>query len=306
MKRPLICAFAYSLIFGFSFLFTKRTLGYVSDVFHLLALRFAVAFVLMTLLKIMGAIKINYSGKGIAKLLLLAFLQPVLYFTFETLGISLVTSSQAGMMIACIPVFSVIFARIFLREKTTFKRNVYVMISVTGAMILSSGDILKGSATGIIYLLIAVISAGAYIVISRSISIDRSPAAITYMMMGTGAFVFNAISLIRHGLRGEIGSFLNPLLIPDAIVGILYLGMLSSVLAFFLVNYTLSRIEVSKAALFANLTTVIAVIAGYFFLNERIEINQITGGAMILIGVYGASTAEEKVKKMIRIPYDRR
>jgi drug/metabolite transporter (DMT)-like permease len=297
MKRPLIYAFAYSLIFGFSFLFTKRTLGYVSDVFHLLALRFAVAFILMTVLKMIGVIKISYRGKGITKLLLLAFLQPVLYFTFETLGISLVTSSQAGMMMACIPVFSVMFARIFLKEKTTFKRNVFVIISVTGAMVLSSGDILAGSSTGIIYLLIAVISAGAYIVLSRSISTDRSPVGITYMMMGTGAVVFNLISLIRHITNGEIKYYLNPLTISDSVIGILYLGLLSSVLAFFLVNYTLSRIEVSKAALFANLTTVIAVIAGYFFLKEEIEINQMIGGVMILIGVYGASTAEEQVKK---------
>jgi drug/metabolite transporter (DMT)-like permease len=294
-KKAISFAFIYSFIFGFSFLFTKMTLGYVDDAYQLLALRFLTAFAIMTILVISKAVKVDFKGKNISGLVILSFLQPVVYFIFETNGIMLLSSSQAGIMIACIPVFTAIFSGILLKEKTSFDQKIFIAISVIGAIILNTGNLLYGNMTGSLYLFAAVCSAGLYCVLSRGLSIRFTSFEITYFMMGIGAAAFNLISITKHIGSGGMAGYLRPLTDLNALAGLLYLGALSSVAAFFLMNYTLSRIQASRAALFSNLTTLTAVLAGVIFLHESLGMNHMIGGAMILAGVYGAGYHKKQI-----------
>ncbi len=100
---------------GFHFLFTKEALSEI-DPFHLLGFRFGIAAMLLLILKMAKVIKVNYKGKDIRKLIAIALTQPVAYFIFEVFGIKLTNSSEAGMMIALIPVVVTILAVIFLKE----------------------------------------------------------------------------------------------------------------------------------------------------------------------------------------------
>jgi drug/metabolite transporter (DMT)-like permease len=294
-RKAIFFAFIYSFIFGFSFLFTKITLGYVDDVYHLLALRFLTAFVIMTVLVISKAVKVDLRGKNISGLVILSFLQPVVYFIFETNGIMLLSTSQAGIMIACIPVFTAIFSGIIIKEKTSSDQKIFIALSVIGAIILNTGNHIDGNIAGSLYLFAAVCSAGLYCVLSRSLSGRFSSFEITYFMMGAGTAAFNLISITRHIVSGGMGNYLRPLTDLNALPGLIYLGALSSVAAFFLMNYTLSRIQASRAALFSNLTTLTAVLAGVVFLHESFGTNHMIGGAMILAGVYGAGHHKKKL-----------
>lgn len=303
-KRAVYSALIYSGIFGFSFLFTKLTLSQVNGIFHLLALRFLFAFMAMSIIIKVKLVKVSYRNKPfIKKLMLLSVIQPVIYFTFETLGISVLTSSQAGIMIACIPVFVLLLARVTLKEKTSAYQNFFIGSSVAGAMILNSGSVKMGDIKGVMFLFLAVISAAIYSILSRSLSNVYTSFEITYIMITTGAVFFNILAVVMHILKGEMRQYLNPLTEIRAFAGIVYLGILSSVAAFFLLNYTLSKLEASKASVFANLTTVIAAAAGAVFLKESIGWNHVIGGAMIIAGVYYTSR-EYRVNDQVcsRIP----
>ena len=115
MIRAYIVAVFTELIFGFSFIFTKGALDYVTP-HQLLALRFITAAVVLTLLRILGIIKINLKNRPWGRVLLLALFQPVLYFILETTGVNLTTASEAGLMIALIPVWVTLLAALFLKE----------------------------------------------------------------------------------------------------------------------------------------------------------------------------------------------
>ena len=71
---------------------------------------------------------------------------------------------------------------------------------------------------------------------------------------------------------------------------ILYLGVLSSVVAFFLVNFNLSRLRASQSSVYSNLSTAVSVAAGVFLRGERFGPLQATGAVLILPGVWGANT----------------
>ncbi|HAA80455.1 MAG TPA: EamA family transporter, partial [Thermoanaerobacter sp.] len=65
--------------------------------------------------------------------------------------------------------------------------------------------------------------------------------------------------------------------------------VLSSVVAYFLNNYALSKLPASQASVFANLTTVISIIAGITIRHETFYWYHVIGAIMILIGVWGTN-----------------
>jgi len=296
MKKisPMIIGVIPFAIFGLSFLFTKVAIESFDDVFHLLGLRFLLAVLGLTVMIFMGMIKVNLKGKSLKALFLISLFQPILYFTFETFGIKYSSSSQAGVMIAFIPVVVTLFAVAFLKEKTNKFQLGFVTLSVVGVLIMNSDvsftlDSLKGT----LFLLGAVLSAAFYQVLSRHASKEYSSIEITYVMMCVGAIFFNIMGLFNASQAGTITSYLKPLISLKLIGPLLYLGILSSVFAFFLINYVLSHVPASKASVLANLTTIIAIVAGVLFLDESFNLIKILGSLLILIGVYG--TAKVKI-----------
>jgi len=296
MKKinPMIIGIIPFAIFGLSFLFTKVAIESFDDVFHLLGLRFLLAVLGLTVMIFMGMIKVNLKGKSLKALLLVSLFQPILYFTFETFGIKYSSSSQAGVMIAFIPIVVTLFAVVFLKEKTNKFQLGFVILSVVGVLIMNSDvsftlDSLKGT----LFLLGAVLSAAFYQVLSRHASKEYSSLEITYVMMCVGAIFFNIIGLFNASQAGTVTDYLKPLMSLKLIGPLLYLGILSSVFAFFLINYVLSHVPASKASVLANLTTIIAIVAGVLFLDESFNLIKILGSLLILIGVYG--TAKVKI-----------
>jgi drug/metabolite transporter (DMT)-like permease len=68
-------------------------------------------------------------------------------------------------------------------------------------------------------------------------------------------------------------------------VSILYLGLVCSAITYLLYNYALKGWAASKVSTFLNLVPVIGVMAAMLLLGEQIQLIQIIGGAVILVGV---------------------
>ncbi|AKL96269.1 permease of the drug/metabolite transporter (DMT) superfamily [Clostridium aceticum] len=302
---PIAAGIFVAIIFGFSFLFTKAALDLLSP-FHLLGFRFAFATITLLLLQVLKIIKINLLGKGTQMLLFLALFQPLLYFICETLGVSRTSASEAGMMIALIPIVVTILAAIFLGEKPTKLQLVFICLSVVGVIfiIAMTGNIRVGeNFVGMFILLGAVFSAGVFNVMSRKSSLHFKPVEITYVMMWVGVIVFNTIAVLQHINQGNLMNYFEPLKNMKVFVSIAYLGVLSSVGAFFMLNFMLAKVEASKAAVFTNLITVISIIGGVVFRNEHFYWFHGVGAFMILLGVWGTNYFE-KQKTLYEIRFD--
>lgn len=288
---PYISATTTSLIFGLSYLFTKRALN-LAEPFELLSFRFLTAFLIMSLFIILRIIKINYRYKPWKTLLLLGISQPMLYFIFETYGLKHSSSSQAGLMLALIPIFVSILGVYFLREIPSRKQLFFILLSVLGVIyivLMNKSNSGSTSLIGTVMLIFAVLSSAAFNILSRKLRKDFSPFELTYFMMALGAICFNLISVLLHVKQNKLGNYFDVLYNKDFIISIVYLGIFSSILAFFLLNYTLSKIEASKSSVFANLSTIVSIIAGVVFLNESFKLYHAIGASMILLGVWGTS-----------------
>lgn len=288
---PYVSAIITSLIFGLSFLFSKIALQNVSPL-TLLGFRFLIASLLMTLLLIFKVIKVDYRNKPISSLLLLGTMQPVTYFLFETYGIKYSSSSEAGLMISLIPIVVTILSSLLLNEKTSISQIFSIIISISGVFIIvlmNNSSNTNSSFIGTILLFGAVISAGFFNILSRKLSRNFSPMELTYFMMTLGAVTFNFLSIMNHLKFGTLNTYFLVLKNKNFVISIGYLGILSSIVAFLLINFTLSKIEASKSSIFANLSTIVSVVAGVIILKEAFHLYHLIGSLLILIGVWGTN-----------------
>jgi len=284
MKRyaPIYAGITYSTIFGFSFLASKGALEKL-DIFELLFLRFALATLLFLLLALSKAIKLSYRGKPLHELLLVCLFQPVMYFTFETFGIKECSTSTAGLMLGAIPVTVAFLAWLVLDEKPTWMRTLSLLVSLCGVGFIALSTSVGGNTfSGLLLLFGAMASASLYNVFSRKSSRIFTPMETTFVMMVSGTLVFGALTLFK----GAPGLFARAALV---LPNIAYLGGLSSVVAFFLVNFNLSRLSASQTSVFSNFSTAVSVAAGVIFRGENFGPLQATGALLILLGVWGAN-----------------
>ncbi len=285
---PVLAGISIALIFGLSFLFSKEALSSLAPL-ELLAHRFSLATVILVLLMVFKVIDIKFRPKMIKDLFPLVLFQPIVYFLGETYGVKQTTATEAGLVIALIPIVVTFLGNIFLHEKATKKQWIFIWLSVIGvAMIIFSdtGVVFGEHSVGIIYLMVAVIAAAFYNILSRKLSNTYSPIEITFVMMVTGAIFFN---IINFSTMPQKAVYFSAYYNYKTLLSLIYLGGLSSVVAFFLLNYMLKQLPASRAATFINLTTIVSIIAGVGFRGERFEIIQLLGGGLILLGVCGSN-----------------
>lgn len=289
-----ISAVLYSIIIGLSFLFSKIALidGNTIDI---LAHRFGLAFIAIFLYTIIAKKGKVVSKSDIIALLPLSFVSPVLYFSLQLLGLSMSSSSEGGIIQSTIPIFTMIFGIILLKEKPSLKQKIFTFISMFGVLfvfIAQGKSIDSRHLLGIILLTISSLSLSLYNVMARRDAKEYSVIQMTYVMTLLGCIVFNAIAIIKHLFTSDIISYFAPLASFDYIGSVLYLGIMSSLITFVLSNYALSKLEASKMGVYLNLSVVVAVFAGAVFLKENITFIHIIGVIIILIGVMGANLSK--------------
>lgn len=290
----ILAAIFAQVIFGLSFLFTKVCLNFASALV-VIANRYLVAFLGLTVVMIITKTKISFKKK-IWKLLLMSFLQPILYFLCETYGIQMTTSSFSSVMIAMIPIVAMIGGIFFLGEKPTVWQYVFSILSTAGVILIAGTGVEEGSVLpfGIILLMFAVIASAGYNIASRILSKEFSVMERTYAMTVVGFVLFSILAFIENISEPDllISSFFD----WQYTWGILYLGIVSSVVAFLCLNYANTYLPVSKTTVFSNLTTVVSVIAGVYILNEPFSVVSVIGTLMIVFGVIGVQVLHVQKK----------
>ena len=288
-KKANLAALGTYVIFGFSFLATRIALE-DTNVSTLLAVRFSISVICMSALLLFGITKISFRGKPVFKLLMLGLAQPIAYFVFETYGIQYTNSSFAGIIVSLIPVTSTLLAMFFLKEKVAPKKFFWIFCSIAGVCLLSY---LQGSSgtiqiKGIVLMLMAVLSASVFALLSRSISDQFSAFERSYIMMLMGCIAFIAYAVIDNGSH-FVPNYIDALTSTHVMIPVLYLSVISSVIAFLFLNYAMTHLEVSKATSYCNIEPVISLFAGVVFLSEPISIMHGLACALVVVGVYMAT-----------------
>lgn len=285
-KLGIFAAIGVYTLWGFTFMASKVAQGYVTP-FILLAYRFDTAALVIAIPFIISRKKLDLKGKNIKPLLLLGFMEPCIYFIGEQYGLRFTNAAFSGVMIAVIPIVTLVFTAVFLKEKPTRAQWLFSTLSILGVIAItlsenSGGDI---SPIGVLCLVAAVLTGAIYGILSRSISDEFSVYERTLVMMLMAAVFFTALALIENA--SDPGAIIAPLKHGDFILAVLYLAIGASVLGYTLFNFAVSNAPMPKVIIFCNLVTVFSVLSGVFLLHEHFSAVSAVGLTAVLVGIWG-------------------
>jgi RarD protein len=214
--------------------------------------------------------------------LFLAFLAiPLNQFLF-LFGIASTTPSNAALLYATTPILVVLFSRWLLGERLTRKKTIGVGLGFLGVaiVILERGvDASSEYVHGNLIIYVAVIAWGLYTVLGKRLITQYGPIDASAITLLTGTLMFLPIGILP-ALRFDYGSMSG-----WTWAQILYLGLITSVVAYLLWYYALARVEAGKVALFANLQPILTTVMAVALLGQEITLQFVFGGILAILGV---------------------
>jgi drug/metabolite transporter (DMT)-like permease len=212
--------------------------------------------------------------------LLIGFVGYFLSLGAQLLGTKLSNASLASLVNSINPVTIMVFAAFMLKEKLTIKKVIGIFLSIVGVYTIIGGVNSDGQLVGILLSLLSVISWSYVSVAIRRITQKYDPLQITTYGILVGAVCTFPFSLIELMITPATIQF------DWTVVGsLLYMGLVCTAFAHMLWNRCLSMIEAGSCSAFYPLQPMTAVLLGWLFLGESIDINFLWGAILIISGV---------------------
>lgn len=273
------------LFWGFSFISTKVVLTEIPPVSIAFFRQFIAIAALVPLASLAGVLS-RVSLKDFYTMSFASLFGTVLYFVFENTSLQYTTASNASMIIASLPAFTIISEALLFKLRVSLKMiacialsilGVYFVVTVNGKLDFSSAQFF-----GNMLMLGAVTSWVIYTILNRSVS--RRQSSITIVIYQSMASIFLFIPFVIP----EIGRWPNPSSVSlTVLANLVFLGVFCSAVAYFFYIYGALRLGATFSATMLNLIPVVTVVAGHFILRETLVWIQICGMGIIMIAIYG-------------------
>lgn len=285
-----------STIIGFSYLLVKIALQ-SSNTFNLLAHRFLLVTISLLIYRFLKPDNINTTLEDWKKIAPYSLVYPIFFFLFQTLGLKYVSSSESGIIYAISPILTAIIAKLILKENLNNIKKIFMTLSVIGVIyinLMNGRNIENYSFIGILFIFISAISFGAYNVLVKKLTKEYNTLTIVYIMSITSCIIFNIISVSKYIIDGNIKDYFLPFTNMSFVISIIYLGIFSSLVTSLLATYALKSLPASTVGLFNNVSTVVNILAGTIFLQEKLYYYHYIGIIVIIIGTIGFNIVKIK------------
>ncbi len=224
--------------------------------------------------------KLRFEWRDFPRLLIVAVASVDVYHLSLNSAEKIVDASVAGVLISLGPLFSIVFSVILLNEKLGRRFVFAVLLALAGATIISSPDLnlSSGNIFGPLGVVVSSLAAGVYTVTSKPLvgKYGPFPVAVWSAFIGTAALA----PLVTPSLFQQAAAM--PI---DGWAAILYLAILSTVVANLIFFTLLGRQSVSKLSIQLYLVPLVSVVGGILILGEALSATIVAGGAILLLGV---------------------
>ncbi len=226
-------------------------------------------------------------------LILMALLEPCLYFVFEGYALKFTTASEAGMITAIQPLLIAFGAWLFLKELPSKKLLAGSFIALIGVLIISLNGTSTESAPnpllGNLLETVAMFMAAGYALITRHLSQYYSALFLTTTQAFVGSIFFMPLALFTTEITSVSINF-------NGVISLVFLGVGVNVVAFFLYNTALKEISASKISIWLNLIPIGSLFFGWLLLNEKFLSIQYFGAFVVLAGLYFSQLRRKPAK----------
>ena len=183
------------------------------------------------------------------------------------------------------PIMSVIFARIFLKEKIGWMKLAGMILCIAGVLfLLSKGNFYNllsfHFSTGDLWMLVAAFCFAVYNTLVKKKPAGISPVNFLFVIFSFGTLLVLPFFIYELN-QSATGVAWN----SQLIFSILYLGLGASVICFFIWNMAIGKLGAGRTALFGNLIPVFSSIGAVFFLNETFTWVHIFSMIIVFAGI---------------------
>ncbi|MCI2256683.1 EamA family transporter [Domibacillus sp. PGB-M46] len=286
MNKTLTGAFCLSLaasIWGGMFVVSKYVLEYIPP-FTLIWIRYLIGFlVLYTILKVSQKKRqsVKKERKDWSMFIWIGFIGYFVSISCQFIGVKLADAHTGSLITATTPAFTLILARLFLKEKLTARNIIALLLATFGVIITIEWDNQMGN-----YLWGILVLAGAAVSWALlSVSVKEAAHKFSSVEITTYG-VFFALIMTTPFAVWELQS--KEILFQNTavILGVIYLGVVSTAGAFFLWNKGMELMDAGTGSLFFFFQPIVGAFLGWLLLNEHIGINFVIGGFLILVGIF--------------------
>jgi drug/metabolite transporter (DMT)-like permease len=277
---PHLAVWATVLLWGLSFVSSKTILNSGVPPMTMVCLRFLLTTLVLNVILRIREPSTRLEKKNVISLALSGLFGVTIYFFFESRGIKLTSASHASLIIAVIPVLTLVAERLFYRTRISLVATAGIVLSVVGVYLVvrvPGSSLLSGSLAGDLFMFGACVAWVAYMMVSRDLHTRLSDLAITayQSVFGTAFLIPLALLEWNQWVPITLAAGLN----------LLYLALFSSAVGNFLYMYALSRLGPVSVSPYVNLIPVVGVLGGVVLLGETITIVQLAGGIVIIVGL---------------------
>lgn len=193
------------------------------------------------------------------------------------------SSAQMGAVVtSATPAFMAVFAYMILKEKITTKKLISVLLATIGMLfVVGIGDVDQDFQIGGAALVFAALSWAL-----MSVLVKKVPQGYSQLVVTTYAILTATVAITPFAIGQFLsGSLLHLLLQPTVVLGVLYIGVAATSIAFLFWNKGMQLVDASRGGVYFFFQPLVGTFLGWFFLDEQIGISFCVGAFLILSGV---------------------
>ena len=279
-------AFVAAALFGSSVVAVRVAVQEVPPL-SLAVLRFGQGGLLLVLVLLLAGARdlLRVKLQDLPLLLLLgAVLFTVFPVTFNA-SLRLIEASRGALILATIPLWSALLARMVRSERLAPRQVVGVLLSFAGVGLALAERGLgwhgggPGTLVGDGLMLVTALCGAAYGVLAQRAFARYNALTVTTYAMVLGTLLLLPLALVE-GLAGVL-----PRLAWETVALLAFLGVLGGALGFFLWTFALTRLTPTQVAVYINLNPLVAMVLAAALLAERLTIVFAVGFGAVLLGV---------------------
>ncbi|MEC5188678.1 EamA family transporter [Geobacillus thermodenitrificans] len=290
MKQPVLASVYLSLaasIWGGMYVVSKYVLDYIPP-FTLVWLRYAIALVVLVAIVAAKREPLPKHGRDWGMVIAIGVIGYIVSISLQFVGTKWSNAHTASLITASTPAFVVLFARWLLGEALTWRKLAALLLATAGVIVIVGlGDGGESTFAGNMALVGAAVTWALL-----SVLVKMASARLTVLSITTFAILVAFIGMTPM-LMVESPELTAVHWNALVVLGVLYLGIVSTAGAFFLWNKGLEMIDAGIGSLFFFFQPLVGSLFGWLFLHEQLDVSFWIGGVLIVAGVVVAVRSEQ-------------
>lgn len=200
----------------------------------------------------------------------------------QFVGTDYSTAVNGVLITSASPAFILVFAVPVLGERFTRRDLIAVLLATLGVLVIvdpRQADFSSDTFVGNLALAVAAVTWGLYSVLVRRVSRSYGTLAVTFFALGGGLLLDAPLAVVEMARQGT-----DPISTGD-VLGILYLGVISTAVAMWMWNRAFALVDASRGSLFFFAQPAVGTLLGVVALGQALTPGIVVGALLILGGV---------------------